>query len=357
MVESLNAPQIIEHINHSLNYTPFDVKWVPCSARLVVAGQTPRANGIIQVFQMNRGQLEIVKEIKKDYGFKCCSFGASSFSNRELAVGDFEGNLQIYDLEKGMTTYDIKKAHKTIINSMDAIGGTGNIGPSEIITAGRDGSAKIWDPRTNSPVVVLEPANTEKVLPECWAVSFGNTYNSEERDVGIGYDNGDIKLYDLRTNSLVWETNLQNGICSIEFDRKDIPMNKMVVTTLESKIHLFDLRTLHPELGFTGMSEVAHNSTIWGSKFLPQNRDIFISMGGNGQANLYKYNYPNSRSIVDDNGIKKGVCGTLSLLNTKDITTQPIVGFDWHPDKLGLATLVCLDQTVKVYLVTRLELY
>ena len=188
-------------------------------------------------------------------------------------------------------------------------------------------------------------------------MSFGNSYNNEERNVGIGYDNGDVKLYDLRMDQLKWETNLKNGICSIEFDRKDIPMNKMVVTTLESKIHLFDLRTLHPELGYAGLSEVAHNSTIWGSKFLPQNRDIFISMGGNGAVNIYKYNYPTQRSVMDENNIPKGVVGSLSVLNTKDITTQPIVGFDWHPDKLGLATLVALDQSVKVYLVTRLNLY
>jgi hypothetical protein len=30
------------------------------------------------------------------------------------------------------------KAHKYIINAIDSIGGTGNCGPAEIITAGRD---------------------------------------------------------------------------------------------------------------------------------------------------------------------------------------------------------------------------
>ena len=54
---------------------------------------------------------------------------------------------------------------------MDAIGGTGNIGSPEIITGSRDGCAKIWDVRTNKPVVSLEPAESEKVLPECWAVT------------------------------------------------------------------------------------------------------------------------------------------------------------------------------------------
>ena len=62
-MDTLNAPQIIEHINHSLTYTPFDVKWIPCSAKFVVVGQTPRANGIIQIFQMNEGKLELANEV------------------------------------------------------------------------------------------------------------------------------------------------------------------------------------------------------------------------------------------------------------------------------------------------------
>ena len=60
---------------------------------------------------------------------------------------------------------------------------------------------------------------------------------------------------------------------------------------------------------------------------------------------------------MDENNIPKGVIGSLTVLNTKDITTQPIIGFDWHPDKMGLACLVALDQSVKVELVTRLNLY
>ena len=31
---------------------------------------------------------------------------------------------------------------------------------------------------------------------------FGNSFNNEERSVCAGYDNGDIKLYDLRTNQI-----------------------------------------------------------------------------------------------------------------------------------------------------------
>jgi WD repeat-containing protein 92 len=74
----------------------------------------------------------------------------------------------------------------------------------------------------------------------------GNSYNDEERCIVSGYDNGDIKLFDLRANAIRYETNVANGVTSLEFDRKDIEMNKLVVTTLESKFRLFDMRTQHP---------------------------------------------------------------------------------------------------------------
>ena len=32
-------------------------------------------------------------------------------------------------------------------------------------------------------------------------------------------------------------------------------MNKLVATTLESKFHVFDVRTQHPEKGFASLSE------------------------------------------------------------------------------------------------------
>lgn len=35
---------------------------------------------------------------------------------------------------------------------------------------------------------------------DCWAVAFGNMYNAEERVLLAGYDNGDVKMFDLRTN-------------------------------------------------------------------------------------------------------------------------------------------------------------
>lgn len=44
-------------------------------------------------------------------------------------------------------------------------------------------------------------------------------------------------------------------VCSVEFDRKNINMNKLVATSLEGKFHVFDLRTQHATKGFASVSE------------------------------------------------------------------------------------------------------
>jgi len=80
-------------------------------------------------------------------------------------------------------------------------------------------------------------------VPDCWDVKFGNSYNADERVIAAGYDNGDLKIFDLNKNELLWDTNLNNGVCGLEFDRKDIIMNKLVVTTLEGNFHVLDMRT------------------------------------------------------------------------------------------------------------------
>ena len=41
----------------------------------------------------------------------------------------------------------------------------------------------------------------------------GDAYNTEERMVVAGYDNGDIKMFDLKKMAVRWETNLKNGVC------------------------------------------------------------------------------------------------------------------------------------------------
>jgi hypothetical protein len=60
---TLNKPQLITLVSKSLNFTPYDVKWIPCSARFVVLGQHSRGTGAMQVFELNQGKAELVHEV------------------------------------------------------------------------------------------------------------------------------------------------------------------------------------------------------------------------------------------------------------------------------------------------------
>lgn len=184
----------------------------------------------------------------------CCHIGERY--NTKIEINYLQGKLNIYDLENPSLPICKVDAHKEIINSIDGIGGQSvGCGAPELVTGSRDGSVKVWDPRQNDqPVAVMEPKQGE-TRRDCWAVAFGNSYNSEERIVVSGYDNGDIKMFDLKAMSLRWESNIKNGVCSLEFDRNDNLMNKLVATTLESKFYVFDLRTQHPKKGFAHLCQ------------------------------------------------------------------------------------------------------
>jgi hypothetical protein len=65
---------------------------------------------------------------------------------------------------------------------------------------------------------------------------------------------------------LRWETNVKNGVCGVLFDRKDIPMNKFMVTCLESVFHVFDARTQNPtKVGSSPSSRCQQSQLLWHS--------------------------------------------------------------------------------------------
>jgi WD40 repeat protein len=227
--------------------------------------------------------------------------------------------------------------------------------PPYLRTHTHPGKVKVWDPRQKEePVACMEPAEGD-THRDCWTVTFGNSFNDTDRCVCAGYDNGDIKLFDLRTMTLRWETTHRNGICSMEFDRRDIPMNKLVVAGLESKFTVYDMRTQHPTKGFASLTETAHkSSTLWCVRHLPQNRDVFMTSGG-GSLHLWKYSYPDQRVQKDSSGQEEGVIGSVSLLQNVTVSSQPISSMDWSPDKEGLLACCSFDQMVRVCIVTKLN--
>merc|ERR1719384_1076513 len=382
-MNSVDSPQIISVVSSSVPYTPFETLWVPNSARFVVLGENPRRTGTISVYQLNFGDnqndeksnsnketLKLQVKETTPAGFKCGTFGQSynkkNVSSQLLSTGDFKGTLNIWDLEKlNKPVFEVKNAHSKIINCIDGI--SGKHGAAEVVTGSRDGTVKLWDPRTNESVAQIKPAKTDKAR-DCWSVSFGNSYNAQNRMIAAGYDNGDVKILDLRTNKVYYETNVRNGVCCIEFDRNNIKLNKMIVTSLESQYRVFEMKHKHISEGFSFLnidsinnkdaneqsSKSKKGTTVWKCRYLPQNRDVWITCLGNGNVNIWKYIYPDQRYVVDDKGYKKGVMGEVELLSNQTmstLSTQPIVSWHWHQNKLGLACMASLDQTIQVVVV------
>lgn len=91
----MDKPQLIEHLHESVNYTVYDTKWIPLSAKFVILGSKPNSHGIMDIYELNESKLEKVKSVEKKAAFKCGTFGAASLRNRHMAIGDFEGRLQV----------------------------------------------------------------------------------------------------------------------------------------------------------------------------------------------------------------------------------------------------------------------
>lgn len=107
-------------------------------------------------------------------------------------------------------------AHTSSINSIDGVAGMSTgCGAPEIVSGSRDGTVMVWDIRQKNDPVAKFVSSEASAARDCWAVTFGNSYNSEERIVAAGYDNGDIKMYDLKTMSVRWSKCVKNGVGSI----------------------------------------------------------------------------------------------------------------------------------------------
>lgn len=60
----MTKPQILVLNEKQVDFTLFAVKWVPCSSRLVALGSHPRGTGVLQIYGLTKGKLELVKEVR-----------------------------------------------------------------------------------------------------------------------------------------------------------------------------------------------------------------------------------------------------------------------------------------------------
>ncbi|CAO3654020.1 unnamed protein product [Cunninghamella echinulata] len=315
---------IINLTNKELSFTPYDVKWIPSSNRICSVGATGQSTGKIAIFTLEDKRVTLTAETETGTPIRCCTYGASDIYTRHVATGDFNGNLQIWDTQHFEAPIDTVKAHESIIHSIDGIGG--NIysgGARELITGSRDGIVKVWDTRQiQSSVFTIKTKNNETIKNEVWAVAFEKSQKSQQRLIAMGYDNGVVRLFDLTSGSYIWETNLGDGICSIDFSMDN---NQFLYASTLSGAYTIQLSN-----GDIKKLDLPPDTTNWKINHVQQGSDYFSISSGDGKI-----------SIWDQQNVKKP-------LASSNLTKHPIISLDWHPNKSGLYVCSAFDQTLKI---------
>lgn len=63
----MDKPQIICHVEKSLNYTLFDCKWIPKTAKFIVVGSQPRGTGTIELFEICSTDVKSISKVWYNY--------------------------------------------------------------------------------------------------------------------------------------------------------------------------------------------------------------------------------------------------------------------------------------------------
>src|SRR6218665_474854 len=69
----MDKPQIIVHVQKSVNFTLHDCRWIPSTAKFVLLGDHARGSGAFQIFEVSHGDVKLVHEVnmqKNEYQFK-----------------------------------------------------------------------------------------------------------------------------------------------------------------------------------------------------------------------------------------------------------------------------------------------
>ena len=62
-MENFEKPQMICHIEKSLNYTLYDCKWIPRTAKFVIVGSHPRGTGTVEIFEIRSTEVKSIRQV------------------------------------------------------------------------------------------------------------------------------------------------------------------------------------------------------------------------------------------------------------------------------------------------------
>ena len=64
-MDVISKPVMICHVEKPLNYTLYDCKWIPKTAKFIVVGTEPRGTGVIEVFEVGARDVTSIMKVNK----------------------------------------------------------------------------------------------------------------------------------------------------------------------------------------------------------------------------------------------------------------------------------------------------
>ncbi|KAF9931062.1 hypothetical protein FBU30_010891 [Linnemannia zychae] len=338
-----NVTKVTQITTKPISFTAFQALWIPGTTRICVLGSNDSGFGVIQLYNLSTTplssqisipstkstpqqqlRLTLQSETEKKTQFKSGTFKASSRSSTlpHLLTGDFEGRVGLWDLSRAEVPIWMFTAHEDVVNCMDGAGS--RTGRPEFVTGGRDGTVKLWDMRQDhraTGTTLAKPLSSMASLKrqieghDVWCINMiaDEKGNSDELLVVAGYDNGDLRVMDLRMGRAIFEINLGHGVCSVELghlhgaELGSPILSSLVATTLEGSMHNIDLVNGHfmtastistagtvskSDSETTSMTEEVvsvqsgDDSTLWQIRHVPQQPSIFAVTDGGGYVHL-----------------------------------------------------------------------
>ena len=197
----------------------------------------------------------------------------------------------------------------------------------------------MWDPRNleaPSLRMVPEPGQARK---QCWTVcqSQQTSDNSQQHFVAAGFDNGDIKVFDVRNSKIAWETSLSRGISKLTVINmnNDNPSDiKLLAGTVQGRLYSWSLNK--PEE--TPQQLQLDKSTIWEAQKLSNNKNLVVTALGSGAMTLVDLDKENINTIV-----------------SHQVSEPPLNGLSVSKDKPGLVATSSFDQTIRLFYYTGMK--